>query len=234
MLLFFNYLLPFKIGELSFPILINRYYGISVLQASGVLAFTRILDLLCLVSIFFITGSILLDHGIQVLSKSAMLFAGLMSTGLFVMIPIIIKLVKRNRPLDITDDSPLSSVTARFFSFAQSVSTTRAHILLLLTVFIWLLQALVAACAALSLGLSMAPIKLLFASSAGGVALGLPINGIAGLGPIQAAWAYALSLGNVNWNDGVITGFMWHAILVTGAVLLAMIISILSTKKSTT
>lgn len=232
LLLFFNYLLPFKTGELSFPILINRYYGMSVLQASGILIFTRILDLLCLVSIFFITGSMLLDQGIQDLSRSAMISIGLLSTGLFVMSPIIARLVKRRGQSVITNNSRVSLIIEKLFGFAQSVSMTRtpSH-LLLLTVFIWLLQTLVAACAVLSLGIFVAPVELLFASSAGSVALGLPINGIAGLGPIQAAWAYTLSLGSVTRDIGIITGFLWHAILVTGAVLLAMIVSLLSIKK---
>lgn len=234
LLLFFNYLLPFKIGELSFPILINRHYGISVLRASGVLIFSRILDLLCLIAIFFITGSVLLDDGFQEFSRSTMIFVGLLSFSFFVMAPYIAKLIKQKQQLTITNYSPVSSVIEKFFGPVRSVNTMRTHVLLTLTVFIWFLQALVAACAALSLGISIPPIELLFASSAGGVALGLPINGVAGLGPIQAAWAYALSLGTITWSDGVITGFLWHAILVTGSVLLAMVVALASIRKDTT
>lgn len=46
-----NNLLPMRAGEVSFPVLMHRYFGLSLLQATGALLWFRVLDLHAMVGI---------------------------------------------------------------------------------------------------------------------------------------------------------------------------------------
>ena len=61
-LLLFNYLLPFKLGEISFPLMAQRTFGIDFLRATGVLIVVRVMDL-CVVSTLLAFGVVLLADG---------------------------------------------------------------------------------------------------------------------------------------------------------------------------
>jgi hypothetical protein len=56
-------------------------------------------------------------------------------------------------------------------------------------------------------------------AAAGNVAFALPINGIAGIGPSQAAWVAATSSVGVPWNDAVVSALALHAVVLANAVI---------------
>jgi hypothetical protein len=57
-LLLFNFLLPFKLGEVSFPLLMRRAFGTSYVRSTGVLIVARLMDL-CVVSAMLVFGAVL-------------------------------------------------------------------------------------------------------------------------------------------------------------------------------
>ena len=65
----------------------------------------------------------------------------------------------------------------------------------------------------------VSPATVLLGASAGNLAFALPINGIAGLGPSQAAWVAALSRAGVPWADAVISSLALYAVVLAGALL---------------
>jgi hypothetical protein len=60
-------------------------------------------------------------------------------------------------------------------------------------------------------------------TAAGNLAFALPVNGIAGVGPPQAAWVAATTRGGVPWNDAVISALALHAVVLANAVILGAV-----------
>jgi len=55
-----NFLLPFRLGELSFPVLARRTLGADLVDGAGVLLTARVLDLCVIAAILAGTGAVLL------------------------------------------------------------------------------------------------------------------------------------------------------------------------------
>lgn len=70
------------------------------------------------------------------------------------------------------------------------------------------------------------PAAAMLGASAGHVAFALPINGIAGIGPSQAAWVAATTRAGVPWDDAVISALALHAVVLTNAIVLGTVATI--------
>jgi hypothetical protein len=57
-------------------------------------------------------------------------------------------------------------------------------------------------------------------AAAGNIAFALPINGIAGIGPAQAAWVAATTWAGVPWDDAIASALALHAVVLVNAVAL--------------
>ena len=56
------------------------------------------------------------------------------------------------------------------------------------------------------------------------MAFALPVNGIAGIGPAQAAWVAATTWAGVPWDDAVISApLALHAVVLTSALVLGAV-----------
>ncbi|NJO23434.1 MAG: hypothetical protein HC868_11470 [Sphingomonadales bacterium] len=56
---FLNFVLPFRLGELSYPVLMRRRYGHGLLRSAGVLLLARLFDLATVVSILLGAAAVL-------------------------------------------------------------------------------------------------------------------------------------------------------------------------------
>ena len=56
---FLNFVLPFRLGELSYPVLMRRHYGHGLLHSAGVLLLARLFDLATVVSILLGAAAVL-------------------------------------------------------------------------------------------------------------------------------------------------------------------------------
>jgi hypothetical protein len=54
-------------------------------------------------------------------------------------------------------------------------------------------------------------------AAAGNVAFALPVNGVAGIGPPQAAWVAATTRAGVPWDDAVVSALALHAVVLANA-----------------
>ena len=91
---------------------------------------------------------------------------------------------------------------------------------------IWLLLALAAIMVAGAVTTTVPPAAAMLGASAGHVAFALPINGIAGIGPSQAAWVAATTRAGVPWDDAVISALALHAVVLTNAIVLGAVATI--------
>ena len=61
-------------------------------------------------------------------------------------------------------------------------------------------------------------LEVMLASAAANLAFAMPVSGLAGLGPPQAAWAATLHLTGVAWSPAIVTALICHGVLLTGAI----------------
>ncbi len=213
---FFNYVLPFRLGELSYPVMMKRTYGHSMLHAAGVLVLLRIVDL-CTVGAILLASLAVLDLAGGSIGSLAL---GAVAAGLAVL-PVVGMLGARSARSLLRLLPPGSRLAARLEVAFTALGERRPQLASVgLSFAIWLTFGAVAALAAGAVAIGVRPAVLLFGVSASNLAFALPINGIAGLGASQAAWVTALNHAGVPWNDAVITALSFYVVTLVSALLL--------------
>src|SRR5262249_22616831 len=84
----------------------------------------------------------------------------------------------------------------------------------------WLLFGLAAVLVAQAVVDSVSPAAAMLGAAAGNLAFALPVNGIAGLGPAQAAWVLATTWAGVPRHDAVVSALALHAVVLSNSLLL--------------
>jgi hypothetical protein len=212
---FLNFMLPFRLGELGYPMLMRHHYGHSLLQSAGVLLLARLFDLSTVVCILFGAAAALhLATGIgQLALVLASAGAGLAPFG-FVLLggalrPVLIRLPR------------IGDAAARLTAGLEALRTHRTGLTAVMLGFaIWLLFGLAAILVSGAVNATVPPAAAMLGAAAGNLAFALPINGIAGIGPSQAAWVAATTRANVPWDDAVISALALHALVLANAILL--------------
>jgi hypothetical protein len=90
---------------------------------------------------------------------------------------------------------------------------------LVLSVVTWLTFGVLAALAARAVTPSLSPPIALLGAAAGNLAFALPVNGIGGFGPSQAAWVAAVTQAGINWEDAVVSALALYGVTLVGALL---------------
>jgi len=225
LLLFFNYALPFRAGELSFPILAKRRLGIDASSSTGVLMFTRVLDLAAVATFAAAAGAVALKDGLGPFSRGALAAAALAGLLCMMLLPVtgrfahsgVVRALKRFPRVE----RPIS----KLFDGVHNVRTPRQQLgSLLLTLTVWGLQVVMSYAASNAVA-DLALPQVVFAQSVSSLAFALPINGIAGVGPTQAAWALALERTGETFELGVTTALIWQAVPLVGILLLAALVA---------
>ena len=174
-----NNLLPMRTGEVAFPVLIKRYFGIAVVASSSHLLLYRLLDLVALLSI---AGALALWQSDQMISIAVMLVT-LFGLLLFDRGKrLVVWLLSRfNSPKLAKLAQAFSDLPTRGGHFGAIVLTTYA---------VWLTKLLA------FLGVVLQLSQLTLAQAVTSVAIAdlssiLPIHGVAGSGTFEAAFVLA-------------------------------------------
>jgi uncharacterized membrane protein YbhN (UPF0104 family) len=211
---FWNFVLPLRLGELSYPVLMNRRLGYGLLHATGVLLIARLFDLAVVAAILLGAAAVLgLWPGPWrvVLSLaalgSAMAPFGLAVAGLALR-PYMTRLPR------------IGDAAARLTAGFEAIGGYAAGLTAVgLSVALWLVFGLAAILVAWAVVATVSPAAAMLGGAAGNVAFALPINGIAGIGPSQAAWVAATTWAGVPWDDAVVSALALHAVVLSNALL---------------
>lgn len=213
-LLLSNYLLPFKLGEVAFPVLMRRAFGTDIGHAVGHLLLARAFDFAIVVGLMLIAAAA--AGGIGPFASAPLAALGLLS----LMSPVVLVVVLahlRDRLLH------RSSVVQRL---TEGAATARPpELLVALTGFsiaIWAshIAAAILVCAAVAPAVDLAAIAM--GNAASHLAFALPVPSIAGLGAPQAAWVAALNLIGVEWSLATTLAIVSHSVLLLAVVLLGV------------
>jgi len=205
---FLNFVLPFRLGELGYPVLMQRAYGEPLIRSAGILLLARLFDL-CTVAAILLGTAALIGLGFTrqttlVLWVLAAAFA-LAPFGLVLGGRVATPILKRLRLLR---DGALPGTSRKAQLAAVGVSFA-----------IWFVFGGMATLTAEAVGDAISPAVALLGTSAGNLAFALPINGIAGLGPAQAAFVAAVTRAGVAWNEAVVAALALYLVTLSGAVL---------------
>ena len=215
---FLNFVLPFRLGELGYPVLMRRHYGHGLLHSAGVLLLARLFDLATVVSILLGAAAVLRLAGG---TGNAMLALGALVLGLA---PFGLILAGRALRPWFTRLPGVGGSAAKLTAGLDAVGERGIGLVAVVLGFaVWLLLALAAIMVAGAVTTTVPPAAAMLGASAGHVAFALPINGIAGIGPSQAAWVAATTRAGVPWDDAVISALALHAVVLTNAIVLGTV-----------
>lgn len=211
---FLNFALPFRLGELSYPVLMRRAYGQSLIGAAGVLLLARIFDL-CTVGAILAAAAAYLELAAP--AANTLLWA--LAAVLAFAPPALV--LGTNLFFGWLVDRPLvGEGFQRVLNAAQqSLALRHAQFgAIALSFVIWFVFAVLAWLAANAVT-DLPPAVVLLGASAGNLAFALPINGVGGLGASQAAWAVLVNQAGIGWTDAVVSAFAVYAATLAGALL---------------
>jgi hypothetical protein len=218
-LVVYNFLLPFKLGELSFPLMMRRAFAVEYMRSAGILILVRCLDLSTLGALLCLAASALLPEGALGWSARALLAAGLLLLAApLVLISAVAPLVRA------AARSPrLEPVALRLLWGATMLHAPAARALaLILTLASWLAHAALGWLAASAVIGDISPVATTLATAASNLAFALPVPVIAGLGPPQAAWVAALALAGLPRPATVATALVTQAVILFGILALGL------------
>lgn len=210
-----NFVLPFRLGELSYPILMRRHYGYSLLHSAGVLLLARLFDLATVGSILVGAAALL-----QVPAGVDRVLLALAALGLAVA-PFGVALAGRALQPRIARAPRFGDMGVRLTAGLAAIGERRVALAAVALGFaIWLVFGLAAILVASAVVATVSPGAAMLGAAAGNIAFALPVNGIAGIGPAQAAWVVATMWAGVPRDDAVISALALHAVVLTNAIVL--------------
>jgi hypothetical protein len=212
-----NFLLPLRLGELSYPLLMKRRLGYGLAHATGVLLIARLFDLATVGAILMGTAAALdmwpgAGRAVLVLGALCLVLApfGLVAAGLALR-PWLVALPR------------IGEATARLTATFDAVGGYAAGLTAAgLSLAIWLVFGVAAILVAGAAVGTVPPAAAMLGAAAGNMAFALPINGIAGIGPPQAAWVVATTWAGVPWHDAVLSAVALHTLVLTNAIALGV------------
>jgi uncharacterized membrane protein YbhN (UPF0104 family) len=212
---FLNYALPFRLGELGYPVMMRRAYAHPIARSLGVLLLARLFDLFTVAAIF-----LFLAVGLGIGANTAGTLALLGGAIALTFIPVAMVFgAQAARPL-LKNLPAQSGLVSAIEPSLAALGAHRAQLAAIALSFaIWLVFGGLAALAASAVAGGIPPMAAMLGAAAGNVAFALPVNGIGGLGASQAAWVFAVSRAGVPWNDAVISAFALYGVTLAGALI---------------
>jgi Lysylphosphatidylglycerol synthase TM region len=213
---FLNFALPFRLGELGYPVLMQRRYGIRFLHATGVLLLARLFDLAAVGCIFLASAWALgMMPGIfNLIAAAGAVALAVAPFGVALAGQALRPHLVRLPYVGATIAEPLSAAL-------DALGDMRVRLAVVAVGFaIWLALALMAVLTAQAVVDTVPAAAAVLGGAASSLAFALPINGIAGIGPTQAAWVAATVQTGVPWDDAVVSALALHAVVLVNAIVL--------------
>lgn len=217
--LFISTVLPLRLGEVSLPLLLRRQHGVPLADGVGVLLLARLYDLLM---VLLLGAGLLLHASSQARFERAALPA--VTFGLIAALTILC--LPRSMAWLAARTTRWRRLPARAARLAQGIAAPAARLqgaAMLLrfigqTLLQWLLLLAFYVLCARACGVDSA-VAAMLAGLASTLAAIQPVNGIAGLGVVEAAWAFTLGAFGIAWPVALASALVMHVwnILCTGA-----------------
>lgn len=215
-LTFWNFLLPMRLGELSYPVLMKRHLGYDLLHSGGVLLIVRLFDL-ATVGAILLGAAAVLDVWPGAAGRT-LLVLGALGLALAPFALTLCGLALRPRLARLPR---IGNASVRLTAGLEAIGGYAAGLTAVgLSLALWLVFGLGAILVADAVVATVRPAAAMLGAAAGNVAFALPVNGIAGIGPSQAAWVAATTWVGVPWDDAVVSALALHVVVLANALVL--------------
>jgi uncharacterized protein (TIRG00374 family) len=226
--------LPSKLGELSYPYLLNRMGGISMTEGLASLIASRVYDFFIILMIFLFSSL-----AFQNLFKVNLLFVLLLT--LLLILLILVAFFYMNRLLILTsnvwrcifkilrkEESKTSLwVQKKIHEISEDFYAIRAkktYLAVALTSLLsWFMIFLTFQAFLLGFGVKISFLKMVFGSTVAVVANALPIGGIGNWGTLEVGWAVGFLMIGFPKEQAIATGFGVHIVIFITCALLGLL-----------
>jgi glycosyltransferase 2 family protein len=226
--------LPSKLGELSYPYLLNRVGGISMTEGLASLISARIYDFFIVLVIFLFSSL-----AFQSLFKVGLLFILILTLLLILVILLVffhmnhlLSLISRvwRRILKIIrkeESKPSLWVQRKIHEMSEDFYAIRAkktYLAVALTSLLsWFMIFLTFQAFLLGFGVNISFIKMVFGSTVAVIANALPIGGIGNWGTLEIGWAAGFLMAGLSKEQAIVTGFGVHILIFICCALLGLL-----------
>lgn len=213
--------LPAKIGEAVLPIALSRQGKHNLAEAIGVLLLLRAYDMLMLIvlgaiAFVFLAAKLGLAQWVPVMLSGAGLTVGVM-----LFLPVLVKYMREMMHLYLGPSARIVRLFDQLSLSMRDLTPGRLSSLILITLLVW--ASLFAVFFQTGVALQATPglTASILAGVAGSLAFALPVNGIANLGPFEAAWAAVMIPLGVTPADAIAAAVLSHIVIILCNLVLA-------------
>lgn len=213
-----NFILPLRLGELSFLVLMKRAFGTDYLRSAGVLMIARLMDIGMIGAILLLGGAFVLDPEAIGWSRPLLLVAG----GAALALPVVgVEILAFTRRFAARLPR-LGMLDTLFWASTMVRAPGKRAAAMAITASLWAWQGLMVYVAATAVigGLGFLPLVVGFAASV--FTIGIPAAHIAGIGAPQAAQATVLNLAGVAWEPAVVAALICNGVMLTGIIVVGV------------
>jgi hypothetical protein len=210
---FLNFVIPFRIGELGYPVMMHREYGQAPAEAIGTLLLARVCDLAVVSALIL---GLAAWHGVMVTALGNNLAA--IAACIALAAPFAFVLTLKHALGRVKLPAAYERYRAEFSVSARKASGLGMFTcVMVLTLASWLTFGVACIFAANSVSSAVPPLAAMFGAAAGNLAFALPVNGIAGLGSSQAAWVLAVTWAGCSLEAAVVTALSTYLLTLASA-----------------
>ncbi len=210
-------ILPARTGEAVLPLALARYSGIDLMRAVGLLIIVRIGDLMALggISLMLVAALNVWGHtdGVRLLFT----VAGAAAVLAIAVVPEMLRLLCRWAPKRFRSALDRLAAAGAAFRLGSRIGLVAS------TLAIWLTLALAARVAVDAAGLQIDLAHVWLACAAASLAFALPTNGIASIGPFEAAFVGVLAAAGASAEAALTAAVHLHLCALLAAGLAALV-----------
>jgi len=226
-----NQVMPFRSGELTFPLLVKRYFGHRMSRSTASLLLIRFVEALVLGCLVIMGLLLVLGHsGENHTWEFFLIPALLLMLAAWVFLPRML-LFMHHVALSVAGGRKVrwADLVIRLAQVLQSISAelgrskdVSVHLLILvLTIMNWLVLIGVCWAVLLSLGVQVTYPETIVGSSVASVAQFIPLGSLGNIGPLEAGWTLGFVLVGLDAKTALNAGVVLHLVMISYALILA-------------
>ncbi len=227
-------ILPSKLGELSFPYLLNKISGRSITEGLASLIASRIYDFFILFLTLLVTSTYLQTH----LQTSSFYNLVLIITSILIILMlfvymdkilqgvlILLKILSQKRTL--RNLSPLQSIQKKINEFAEDFYAIKARKTTLQvsssSIISWIMIFLTFYSFLRGLEIKLPLLNVIFSSSLAIITSAIPLGAIGNWGMLELGWAAGFLIAGLSRQDAIASGFAVHTLIFIICLIMAII-----------
>jgi len=222
-----NQVMPFRSGEIAFPILIKRYLGHQISRSTASLLFIRFVEVMVLGGLVVIGVSFVLGGEGQLWLFFVPIFLFLAWLVWFFLARLL--LAGHRFLLSVGGKGRWGSLLLRLAHALSAIATelgkkkaTSVHLLVFgLTIVNWLMLIGVCWVVLLSLGVQVNFAETIVGSSVASMAQFIPLGSIGNIGPMEAGWTLGFVMVGMDAKVAMNAGVVLHLVMILSSIILA-------------